>query len=150
MGKKYTTDSINIGDHSLDATMMVSLNTVVANHSNYLTTVPAHNQAWSTITSTPTTLAGYGITDSPNLHEWEWYWVRYTGNKTPTTDTQANWETLYKDSFINETAAPAAQGYVNTIDDVGSEGGFGGSTYGNLYGNLSSYHTLISTGWCSV
>ena len=64
MGKKYTTDSINIGDHSLDATMMVSLNTVVANHSNYLTTVPAHNQAWSTITSTPTTLAGYGISDA--------------------------------------------------------------------------------------
>ncbi len=64
MGKKYTTDSINIGDHSLDAAMMVSLNTVVANHSNYLTTMPAHNQAWSTITSTPTTLAGYGITDS--------------------------------------------------------------------------------------
>ena len=40
MGKKYTTDSINIGDHSLDATMMASLNTVVANPSNYLTTLP--------------------------------------------------------------------------------------------------------------
>lgn len=26
--------------------------------------IPAHNQAWSTITSTPTTLAGYGITDA--------------------------------------------------------------------------------------
>ncbi len=26
-------------------------------------TPTAHNQAWSTITSTPTTLAGYGITD---------------------------------------------------------------------------------------
>jgi hypothetical protein len=30
----------------------------------YLTSVPTHNQAWSTITSTPTTLAGYGITDA--------------------------------------------------------------------------------------
>jgi hypothetical protein len=64
MGKKYITGSINIGDHNLDATMMAALNTVVANHSNYLTTIPAHNQAWSTITSTPTTLAGYGITDA--------------------------------------------------------------------------------------
>ena len=43
MGKKYTTDSINIGEHSLDATMMASLNTVAANHSNYLTTMPSHN-----------------------------------------------------------------------------------------------------------
>ena len=30
----------------------------------YLTSVTAHNQAWSTITSTPTTLSGYGITDA--------------------------------------------------------------------------------------
>ena len=27
----------------------------------------AHNQAWSTITSTPTTLSGYGITDAANI-----------------------------------------------------------------------------------
>ena len=105
----------------------------------------AHNQAWSTITSTPTTLGGYGITDSPNLHEWEWYWVRYAGNKTPTTDTQANWEALYKSSFIDETATEQDEGYVNTINDVGDDGGFGGSTYGNIFGNLSSYHTLITT-----
>ena len=29
----------------------------------YLTSVPAHDQDWSTITGTPTTVAGYGITD---------------------------------------------------------------------------------------
>jgi hypothetical protein len=29
-----------------------------------ITGVPAHNQAWSTITATPTTLVGYGITDA--------------------------------------------------------------------------------------
>jgi hypothetical protein len=97
------------------------------------------------ILNKPTTLSGYGITDSPNLHEWEWYWVRYADNVTPTTDTQANWEALYKTSFINETAAEQDEGYVNTIDDVGAEGGFGGSTYGNIFGNLSSYHTLITT-----
>jgi hypothetical protein len=31
---------------------------------NYLTSIPAHNQAWSTITSTPTTIGGYGISDA--------------------------------------------------------------------------------------
>ena len=30
-------------------------------------TLTAHNQAWSTITSTPTTLSGYGITDAQGL-----------------------------------------------------------------------------------
>lgn len=29
--------------------------------------IPSHNQAWSTITSTPTTLSGYGITDAQGL-----------------------------------------------------------------------------------
>jgi len=43
MSKKYITDSINIGEHNLDASMMSSLNTIVANSSSYLTTLPAHN-----------------------------------------------------------------------------------------------------------
>jgi len=80
-----------------------------------------------------------------SLHEWEWYWVRYADNVTPATDTQANWEALYKTSFIDETATEQDEGYVNTIDNVGSEGGFGGSSYGNIFGNLTSYHTLITT-----
>ena len=35
----------------------------LGNGPGYLTSIIAHNQAWSTITSTPTTLSGYGITD---------------------------------------------------------------------------------------
>ena len=42
MGKKYTTDEIHIGGHELDAAMMVNLNTVVSNHTSYLTSLPSH------------------------------------------------------------------------------------------------------------
>ena len=42
MGKKYTTDEIEVGGHTLNASMMGSLNTVVTNSSNYMTTLPSH------------------------------------------------------------------------------------------------------------
>ena len=38
MGKKYTTDEIEVGGHMLDASMMTSLNTVVTNGPSYLST----------------------------------------------------------------------------------------------------------------
>ena len=43
MGKKYTTDEIEVGGHTLNASMMGSLNTVVTNSSSYMTTLPSHN-----------------------------------------------------------------------------------------------------------
>ena len=43
MGKKYTTDEIEVGGHMIDASMMTSLNTVVTNSANYMTTLPSHN-----------------------------------------------------------------------------------------------------------
>jgi hypothetical protein len=55
-----------------------------------LTSVPAsfapsaHNQAWSTITSTPTTLSGYGITDAVGSSD-----SRLTDARTPTSHTHA-------------------------------------------------------------
>lgn len=39
----------------------------------------SHNQAWSTITSTPTTLSGYGITDAVGSSD-----SRLTDSRTPT------------------------------------------------------------------
>jgi hypothetical protein len=42
-------------------------------------TPAAHNQAWSTITSTPTTLSGYGITDAVSSSD-----ARLTDSRTPT------------------------------------------------------------------
>lgn len=56
-----------------------------------LTSVPstftpsAHNQAWSTITSTPTTLAGYGITDAVASND-----SRLTDARTPTSHAHGN------------------------------------------------------------
>ena len=55
-----------------------------------LTSVPstftpsAHNQAWSTITATPTTLSGYGITDAVGSSD-----SRLTDSRTPTAHTHA-------------------------------------------------------------
>ena len=45
----------------------------------------AHNQAWSTITSTPTTLSGYGITDAVGSSD-----SRLTDSRTPTSHTHGN------------------------------------------------------------
>jgi hypothetical protein len=39
----------------------------------------AHNQAWSTITATPTSLSGYGITDAVGSSD-----ARLTDSRTPT------------------------------------------------------------------
>jgi hypothetical protein len=47
-------------------------------------TPSAHNQAWSTITSTPTTLSGYGITDAVGSSD-----SRLTDARTPTSHTHA-------------------------------------------------------------
>ena len=57
MGKKYTTDEIEVGGHMLDASMMTTLNTVTSNHSNYLTSLPSHSHSWSSITGKPSTFA---------------------------------------------------------------------------------------------
>jgi hypothetical protein len=61
MGKKYTTDSINIGDHNLDASMMASLNTVVSNHGSYITSNDVFSGNYNDLTNKPTipSLSGY-------------------------------------------------------------------------------------------
>jgi hypothetical protein len=48
----------------------------------------AHNQAWSTITSTPTTLSGYGITDAVASSD-----ARLTDARAPTAHNQS-WSTI--------------------------------------------------------
>jgi len=45
----------------------------------------SHNQAWSTITATPTTLSGYGITDGVTTSD-----SRLSDARTPTTHTHGN------------------------------------------------------------
>jgi hypothetical protein len=48
-------------------------------------TPSAHNQAWSTITSTPTSLSGYGITDGVTTSD-----SRLTDARTPTSHSHGN------------------------------------------------------------
>jgi hypothetical protein len=76
---------------SLPAASITGLATVATSGSYAdLTSVPVsfapsdHNQAWSTITSTPTTLSGYGITDAVGSSD-----SRLTDARTPTSHTHA-------------------------------------------------------------
>jgi hypothetical protein len=76
---------------SLPAASITGLATVATSGSYAdLSSVPAsfapaaHNQAWSTITSTPTTLNGYGITDAVGSSD-----SRLSDARTPTSHTHA-------------------------------------------------------------
>lgn len=52
------------GNHALVGYLRAGSNvSALANDAGYLTSVTNHNQAWSTITSTPISLFGYGITN---------------------------------------------------------------------------------------
>ena len=65
----------------------------------------AHDQAWSTITSTPTTIAGYGLTDAVNTND-----SRLSDARTPTAHDQ-DWGTI--------TGTPDnAEGYGMTNDFI--------------------------------
>jgi hypothetical protein len=84
-------------------------------------------------------------------HQWEWKWQRWNGYLAPAADTSSSWTEYYKTYFTERTGATDTahilqdEGYINTIDNVGNDGGFGGSTYGNIFGDLASYHALIYT-----
>jgi hypothetical protein len=69
-------------------------------------TPTAHDQAWSTITSTPTTLSGYGITDAVGSSD-----ARLTDSRTPTAHNQA-WSTI--------TSTPTTLSGYGITDAVGS------------------------------
>ena len=84
-------------------------------------------------------------------HSWEWRWQRWAGTVQPPVDSTDAWQTYYETYFVKRTSAIDSAhpfqdgGYLNTIDGVDSTGGFGGSTYGNMFGDLSTYHCLIYT-----
>ena len=58
----------------------------------YLTSVPTHNQAWSTITSTPTTISGYGITNAYTDAQIQNF---FNGANAITGYNKSNWDTAY-------------------------------------------------------
>lgn len=66
-GSAGTIGTINIGADAIGVNLGTTSTTAAAGNDARLSdarTPLAHNQAWSTITSTPTTLSGYGITDA--------------------------------------------------------------------------------------
>jgi hypothetical protein len=58
----------------------------------YLTSIPTHNQAWSTITSTPTTISGYGITNAYTDAQIQNF---FNGANAITGYNKSNWDTAY-------------------------------------------------------
>jgi hypothetical protein len=70
----------------------------------------AHNQAWSTITSTPTTLAGYGITDAAQAYSRRFAWASpysYSGRAAAGSATSASVWTI-KRSQVSAAGAVTA------------------------------------------
>ena len=134
--------SYGAGILKTDANGNVSLDT-----NTYLTSVPSEY-----LTQTEGDARYYTQDQVDDItHQWDWKWQRWTGYLSPAADTAEAWTTYYKTYFTERTEATDSSyafqgdGYVNTLTGVGTEGGFGGSTYGNIFGNLSSYHALVYT-----
>lgn len=69
----------------------------------------AHNQAWSTITATPTTLAGYGILDALSLNS-----PAFTGVPTaPTASGGTSTAQLATTAFVTAAVAAAVTGLLD-------------------------------------
>jgi hypothetical protein len=74
----------------------------------------AHNQAWSTITSTPTTLSGYGITDAVGSSD-----SRLTNSRTPTSHA-ASHGAGGADAVSPASIGAAATGHAHAASDITS------------------------------
>jgi hypothetical protein len=82
------------------------------NHASagYLTSVTAHTQAWSTITSTPTTISGYGITNAYTDTQIQNF---FNGANAISGYNKSNWDTSY--GWGNHASAGyATTSYVTT------------------------------------
>jgi hypothetical protein len=101
------------------------------NHASagYLTSVTAHTQAWSTITSTPTTISGYGITNAYTDAQIQNF---FNGANAISGYNKSNWDTAYSwgnhasysyattsyvTTQINNLIA-GAPGALNTLDEL--------------------------------
>lgn len=81
----------------------------------------SHNQAWSTITSTPTTLSGYGITDAVGSSD-----SRLSDSRTPTahkTSHAVGGSDTLSASDIGAAAASHSHGNITSDGKIGSTSG---------------------------
>jgi hypothetical protein len=107
----------------------------------------AHNQAWSTITSTPTTLAGYGITDAaPSSH------VGAGGAAHPAASTTVAGFMAAADKVKLNGIAAGATANTGTVTSVSGTGTASGLTLSGTVtgsGNLTLSGT-VTPAWADV
>jgi hypothetical protein len=95
-------------------------------------TPTAHNQAWSTITSTPTTLSGYGITDAQPLD-------------SDLTSIAALTTTTFGRSFLDRADAAAGRTHLGLGTLATQSGTFSGTSSGTNTGDQTIGNTSDST-----
>jgi hypothetical protein len=97
------------------------------------------------------TLGGYTAESRYTTRNGYWRWIRYAGYVAPAGGAVVDWESYFKTYFYNRTSSTDSSypiqdsNYISTYDSVGTTGIFGGSTGGNMFGDLSSYHCHIYT-----
>lgn len=101
------------------------------NHASagYLTSVTAHTQAWSTITSTPTTISGYGITNAYTDAQIQNF---FNGANSISGYNKSNWDTAY--SWGNHASASYLTSFTET-DTLASVTGRGNTTNSDIIVN---------------
>ena len=112
------------------------------NDSNYLTSVPAQDFTWASITGTPTTVAGYGITDASTITTLaDLTDVNYSG--TPTTGHVLKWDGL---QWAPGPDLTSAGGVGIALTDISATGDidFNNVTGVISFNNTSGYITTIA------
>ena len=147
---------------SITPTQVIHTGNIGSQSVSYATSAgSASSVAWSNVSGKPSTFPPdshnhddryYTETEINNItHQWEWRWIRRQGYVAPAGGSAQQWTDYYLYYFTERTNnteinhPEQGSGYINTITNVGSDGGFGGSTYGNIFGDLDSYHCLIYT-----
>jgi hypothetical protein len=102
----------------------------------------SHTQAFSTITSTPTTLAGYGITDAASSSELSSH-TSATNNPHSVTKTQVGLSNVTNESKATMFSSPSFTGDVDVAGSITTEGPDGGMvmrtwTADNDYGMIGT------------
>jgi len=102
--------STDMGGFILNATQM-EMNAGVLSIKDSVLIPASHNQAWSTITTTPTTVSGYGITDAMT--------TAHAANGITSTNI-SNWGTAYSHSSLTNNPHNVTVSQIGAIADPGT------------------------------